>query len=924
MGGRSKKTPKSPSKKANQKSRQDTAISEFHDADFDVNWRNIFVVAVCVTTPYIRSLKLALMGEQEFLQYDDTQNFRDNVFVRGLSAVNIQWAFADGVVLGVYEPISWVFKMTVSSFSSLFRMGPKLPSASMFAIVSIAMHVTVAVCAYVLWRRIAWAFLDGAAMPRTFRRLDNSLALSTVVLGVHPLRVESVRWLSAHGYPLSSIFVLISLYAHVESHISLPSHSVSSWAARQMRRFLSCILLACAVLSKASCVTAVLANLLVTISFFGKYRKGLSGEEQSIRFVRHIFVDSIITCLPFLGVSTFGAFLATRAAAADPQPGITHHGVSICIKGLKAKLLRAALALQHYFWKTMIPVGLKYRYYAPINLSFSNQSCVLAVTALLLVSAVLLTIAVRKTFRGPSSELVGRCWIWWSLVGAWGLYLALLLPTLGIIGDHVCSMASDRYTYLPHFLVAVPIVAAVVESVPSLFGKLMGIRSESCSSGRISSAGLHLILIIAAFALGFQTTTQTCLPWNSSEALWRHAITVDPHDEKAILNLAMVISQNQTRLQEAIELYELCVAISPLESDGHSNLGVLLAATGRSMEADASLQRALELDPTDWQVRGNYAKALESSGKFEEAREMYEKALQNMDSQEEVKTITRKSWTKRKAAAVKQSYEAVPRSEIAFNLAELYRKYGQIEETTKALSRVLDINPKHTGALLNLGNRRLDEARRKELSGRRRKTKIEEAIGFYMQSIEYAPDYALAYSQLGTALQMSGDMASSMKALEEAVKLDPTFANAWFKLAHSNNQAGNWEVARDAYRRVIGLDPTRVDAHLNLGIGAQENGETMLTIEAFKNVVELDPMRAEVWFNLGQMLTYAGLSTEGDEAFGKAAALDPTNIGPHIDQARAHAEAQLHAQKASSAAVEIDAVDGSSKHEIGAKGSIDL
>ena len=125
----------------------------------------------------------------------------------------------------------------------------------------------------------------------------------------------------------------------------------------------------------------------------------------------------------------------------------------------------------------------------------------------------------------------------------------------------------------------------------------------------------------------------------------------------------------------------------------------------------------------------------------------------------------------------------------------------------RCLSRVLDINPKHTGALLNLGNRRLDEARRKELSGQRRKTKIEEAIGFACSRSNMLR--LLAYSQLGTALQMSGDMASSMKALEEAVNstlLLQMLGSSWL----SNNQAGNWEVARDAYRRVIGLDPTRV------------------------------------------------------------------------------------------------------------------
>ena len=925
----------------------DTVATQQLDVSTGPSSWTITFLACAVALPYMPSLRHAFVGKQDFLHYDDTQNFRDNAFVHGLSVANIKWVLEDGVVLGVYEPVSWLLKMSVTSLSGIvvgsgtspelediLGARPPAPSASAFAIVGVLLHVAVAVAAYIVWRCIVFAFLQGGgrtgAVTPTIgcpRRLDWSIFLSAIVVGVHPLRVEGVRWLSAHGYPLSSLLALASLYLHVKATLAQPSSAKepSAWFVAGARRIGSCVLLLFAVLSKASCVTVPLVHFFVTIALLGKCGEKSKGATSIWNFAKKVLSSSVVACVPFFGISITGVILAVRAAAADPQPMITHKGVGICVQGLMPRLLRAALALEHYIAKTLLPIGLKYRYYAPEDLSFANPRCVAVASTVALGTLCLLICAAVKTARAASSweatadQVVERCWVWWSLVAGWATYLGLLLPTLGIYGDHVCSMASDRYTYLPHFAVCVPSLAALVEFMSVAAASLSKTWGENADMKAARRTPLsHLALGFIACALGCETAVHTCSPWSSSEALWQHAIAVDPDDEKAYLNLATTISTNHPqRLSEAIKLYEKAIGLNPLESEAYSNMGVLLAATGRNGEAEATLSHALKLDPTHWQVRGNYGKALEGNGKFDEARRIYEQALQSMNRPMEPPTEG-SSWTPAtKAAAVKGDYEALPRSEIAFNLAELNRRSGKAQETSKALLRVLEINPRHTGALLNLGNKRLEEARRRETSSQRRKAKMEEAISFYTRIIEYNPTYALAYSQLGTARHMSGDAPGAIALMKQAVILEPTFANAWFKLAHSSYQIGDWPAAREGYIRVTELDPTRMDAFLNLGIGAKEHGDAALTIKAFKAVVAIDPKQAEVWYYLGQMRLLTGAIQEAKDAFEKAAALDPA-IAVQVEMDLAEAEVQ--ARERSNLPKRMPSVQGSIQKD----GYIDL
>ncbi len=83
----------------------------------------------------------------------------------------------------------------------------------------------------------------------------------------------------------------------------------------------------------------------------------------------------------------------------------------------------------------------------------------------------------------------------------------------------------------------------------------------------------------------------------------------------------------QEQFEAAIELLESFTEAAPLVSAGHIDLGMALARVGELERAEASLRRALELNPKHPAALNELGIVLRRSGRFDEARRSYEQAL---------------------------------------------------------------------------------------------------------------------------------------------------------------------------------------------------------------------------------------------------------------------------------------------------------
>ena len=150
--------------------------------------RRIWLVAIplvlIVTAPFIPTL------DNGFVDWDDTVNFLNNPFYRGLDVAQVRWAWST-FWLGVYQPLAWLLFEAQYVFWKLDPHG--------YHLASVLFHAANAVVLYVLtvtmlvrfqtdsFRESPWIVLLGAG-------------LATALFAVHPLRVEAVAWASCQPY----------------------------------------------------------------------------------------------------------------------------------------------------------------------------------------------------------------------------------------------------------------------------------------------------------------------------------------------------------------------------------------------------------------------------------------------------------------------------------------------------------------------------------------------------------------------------------------------------------------------------------------------------------------------------------------------------------------------------------------------------
>ena len=130
--------------------------------------------------------------------YDDPANYDQNEFLQG-DLIDI---VLRGNVLGVYEPVSLLFRRFVSNFISL--------SASNVLIISLCLHIlnTFLIRGYA--ETVVRIFRPDAS-TRNVRLCSGFAAL---LFAVHPLRTEVVAWASCQPYLLATLFSILFIQTY--------------------------------------------------------------------------------------------------------------------------------------------------------------------------------------------------------------------------------------------------------------------------------------------------------------------------------------------------------------------------------------------------------------------------------------------------------------------------------------------------------------------------------------------------------------------------------------------------------------------------------------------------------------------------------------------------------------------------------------
>lgn len=514
----------------------------------------------------------------EFVAWDDDKNFLANPHYRGLSFEHLSWMFTT-FHMGPYQPLAW---LTLGVDHALYGMEP-----GGYHVTNVAWHAL----AVVLFYFLAKALFE-SARPRWGERAHILCGfVAAALFGVHPLRVESVAWVTERRDVVSGAFFVATALAWV-------IHARSTERRGRMYA-LAIALFALALLSKASAVTLPIALLLLDVWPLGRWT----------RERRRMLLDK----LPLVALAIVFAIVAIagQRSTGTALRALEDHG-------LGRRIAQSAYAAWFHASRTIWPADLSPIYDMPSPFVASEARFVLAIAFVVLVS-VILWLARRRV---PVATT------------AWFAFLVLLAPVSGLVSTGP-QLVADRYSYLA----CMPFALAAAGG----FG-----LAALTPKWHVLAMSLALVAIVALTACARRQTTY----WHDSTSLWERAYAVDPHSAVACDHLGIVrveqsrepgldTAARRRRLEEAMTLYTHAYELSPHPNQVFNMGGVLmefaqLDPAKREQELDLAAQtfangiefaeKTTGIQP-HWRVM--YATALVELKRYSQAKEQLALALRD-------------------------------------------------------------------------------------------------------------------------------------------------------------------------------------------------------------------------------------------------------------------------------------------------------
>lgn len=523
------------------------------------------IVALVAMVAFLPSL------DNGFVDWDDEDNFVNNPGFQGLGWNNIVWAWKT-VLVGVYQPLAW---MLLEAQYALWGLDPRGYHAA-----SLAMHALTAVLLYVLIVTLLGRAETGRT-PRSPRTVVTAAAVSAALFAVHPLRVETVAWVSAQPYLPCAIFGLLTVLAYLRAIPARPGGGTlhRGWLTASLMLF------AGALLSKA--IAVGLPLVLVALDIYPLRR--VPGAPMA--WLRAPARGVILEKLPYLALSCAFALLALAAKTdASTLAGVAAPKAAIN----PAQLVQSCQAIAFYIVKTVFPTQIGPLYAAPRYVDIASPAVFLSVIFVLGVTA----LAWWRRQRWP------------GLAVAWVSYLVLLGPTIGVL-RYITQLAAPRYAYIP--IMSFHVVLAWL-----LWRGASLAASRTTTRARGAQAAALVLAVVSMVVLGAQSWAFT-RAWKDGDALWTWADMHGGHDVADVQNYLGLAKMRQGKMDEAAPRFEAALRLRPDGADAYANQAVMFAYRGEYAAAEAGFRKALSLNPMHPQARRHLALALQIRGRVNEA-----------------------------------------------------------------------------------------------------------------------------------------------------------------------------------------------------------------------------------------------------------------------------------------------------------------
>ncbi len=391
----------------------------------------------------------------------------------------------------------------------------------------------------------------------------------SLLFGIHPMRVESVAWITERKDVLFGLFYVAALVAYVYRIQALKNKNVQ----KANKYFWWCFALFIpALFSKIQAVSLPL-SLLVFDYYF----------KRRLRF--RVLLEKTPFFLMSLAFGLAGVFFLDKSGALG----------SNAVFPLSERLLFAPYNLCVYLYKLFFPYPMSTFYPYPVKIN-GGLPTIYYITPFLLLGIIAAVIWSLKRTR--------------VLAFGFLFFLFNIVFLLQIVGAGA-AFSADRFTYIPYL----GLFFAMGMGVDYLMQKFPKWRVVTLS------LTASYLLVFAAY------TYQHSKVWTNSATLWTYTVDHYPGAWQAFSNRADYYGRNN-QIEKAMADYSSAIKVNSGFKDAYNNRGNLYFRLGKDKQALQDYNTALRIDSKNHRALGNRGAIYYRMGQYQNALDDLNKSLE--------------------------------------------------------------------------------------------------------------------------------------------------------------------------------------------------------------------------------------------------------------------------------------------------------
>lgn len=711
-----------------------------------------------------------------FIHWDDDKQITENPRIKKINAENLSHNF-------MYERYT-----ALSLYSYMIDYQLHGQNAAAFRLVSMVLHALNVILVFLLL-----LFLTGSRLTAFFAAL---------LFACHPLRVESVVWISERKDVLFAFWGLLAL-------LSYRKYIVSENKSYYLAAFLLSLLSS---FSKIQGILIPLSFFLIDFWYRRKITLRMAGEKLIILFTIFFIMKrlAIVFAVAYLiwffvpepikkkllppvnlkkgkvilaavGVLILGFFIYLYLAnpfglwdAYTPSKSAQF--------GIFDRFFLATYALSHYLLRFVFPYPMSAVYPYP-ELENGALPFFFYFSAIILIP--LLYFAYTAVIRKKTAP------VYVFGIAFFLLNISIVLHILPIEGR---LLVADRYSYLAYtglFLIASHALMTYVKSKKIIW--------------------TFIVLSVALFS--YRNFSRQPV-WENTGALFTDVLKHDSSIAFAVNNLAVYELYNN-RHENALELIDRSIALDSTDPMNWYNKGLILFNLKRPAEAVNAYQQMLQY-------------AYHSDDTALAYNDMGQCYISMGDPETGIMKL-------------KESIRISDKIPSAYNnLGWYYYMINQPDSAKTMFQKSLDLNPDYPEALNNMGSLLFSSGM------------TDSALSYFDRAIEIKPTYALAHNNRGYYFLMRNDLNSALQSFNQSIEANSNFLEAYLNRAWISYNRKEYKKAIADYDFILSRDSSNSTAFSNRAFSYLMQGDAKKAIPDFSAVIRLKPDVPDHYLNRGK------------------------------------------------------------------------